>query len=49
MLGGQILADTPDFIDNRILGHKLFSHEFFRCTDDRAVVRLLLARIVVSR
>lgn len=38
MFGGEIFADAPDFIDDRVPGHNLFSHEFFRCADDRAVI-----------
>ncbi len=39
IFGGQILADTPDFLDNRIVEHVLFWHEFFGC-DLRRLSRL---------
>src|SRR5205823_3710838 len=35
--------DTPNFVDNWILGHKLFRHEFFRRAGHRAVPPLLSA------
>jgi hypothetical protein len=41
--GGKILADAPNFIDYGVPGHKLFSHEFFRCSDDRAVIPVVPA------
>jgi hypothetical protein len=43
MPGGEDFADATNFIDNGIADHKLFSHEFFRCADDRAVIPMLSA------
>src|SRR3989442_644825 len=40
VLGGKVLADAPDFIDYGVPRHELFSHEFFRCADDRAFTRI---------
>ena len=41
--GCKILADAPDFVDDRIADHKLFSHQFFRCADDRTLISMLPA------
>jgi len=43
VLGGFVLANAPNFIDYGVPRHELFSHEFFRCADNRAFTRMLSA------
>jgi hypothetical protein len=43
VLGRFLLANAPDFINDGISRHDLFSHEFFRCADNRAFTALLTA------
>jgi hypothetical protein len=43
VLAGFFLANAPDFIDDGVPRHELFSHWFFRYADDRAFTRILPA------
>jgi hypothetical protein len=36
VLGGLFLAGAPDFIDDGVAGHYLFSEQFLGRADDRA-------------
>ena len=40
VLGGFVLANAPNFIDDRVPRHELFSHERFRRAEDRTFTRM---------